>query len=168
MSGRTTLKGNAMLGGRVEFRGDLPNFLAANARQSGLTDRLTVPATTARTRSAVVDRHPRMAGFNNFYSHGAVQMQRPIPGQPGYTQVYNSAFQRYNIRLLFWQIITSWGAAGMPRNLGLSTAVPQPETNATGGPGQSMMTQRGLFTRVQTVGRPRAVVQRYDTRSSNR
>lgn len=160
------MRGNAMLGGRVEFHGDLPNIVASNydpKRDSSLGQMLRVPGVRPAAKSAVVSRRERN-GLINAYSHGAVPMRRPIPGLPGFGGVISSAFQRLNVRLMGWQINPLLFEAGYPRNLGLSTAVPQPETNATGGPGRSQMQQRGLFDRVQQVPRARAVVRTYPTR----
>lgn len=167
MSGRTNLRGNAMPGGRIEYRGDLPNIVASNydpMRTTSVGQQLRVPASSVRTRSAVVDRHERRGGIENFYTHGAVPMRRPIPGLPAYGSVIRSAFQRFNVRLAMWQLVPSLFEAGYPRNLGLSTKVAQPEVNATGGPGSSMMTQKPIFPAIQQVTRARATIPMYRTR----
>lgn len=172
MSRRANMFGAGQPGGTVEYRGDLTppvTSYASTLPATPLASRLSVPSTTAATRSAVVVRAPRRNGNNFFYSHGAVQMPEalPAPGARGVGAVASSAFQRDNVQLMDWQINASWGAAGRPRNLGYSTRVPQLQTNVTGGPGKSSSTQRPLFTRVQTVQRAQAKVGRFKTRSSN-
>jgi hypothetical protein len=160
--------GRGGTGGRVEYRGDVvaPVTSYASALPSSpLTSRQYNPASTNRTGSAVVDRKPRRGGHMFFYSHGAVPMPTPIrEEQNSQGLVPISKFQRFNVALMDWQKNLSWYESGYPRNLGLSTRVPQLETNQTGGPGRSSMDQRPLFTRVQTVQRSRVIVQTYRTR----
>lgn len=172
MSRRASIFGTGTPGGAVEYRGDLtpPNTSYASALpHQPLTSRLYNPSTTATTRSAVVVRAPRRGGMRSFYSHGAVPMPNalPHPGASGVGNVESSAFQPYNIQLMDWQINPSWYEAGYPRNLALSTRVPQLQTNVTGGPGRSSSDQRPLFTRVQTVRRATVSVRSYPTRSAN-
>lgn len=171
MSTRSSVFGGGRPGGVIEYRGDLPapdSTYASALPATPLASRLTVPATTNRTGSAVVDRRVRRGGHHFFYSHGAVPMPNALPGQ-GAAQiggVNSSAFQPYNVALMDWQINTSWYESGYPRNLGLSTRVPQLQTNVTGAPGKSRQQPRPLFTRVQTVERARVVVRTYQTQGA--
>jgi hypothetical protein len=128
------------------------------------------PASTNRTRSAVVDRSPRRGDIAYFYVHGAVTQPNALPGQgaTGPGGVNSSGFQNQLVQLMDWQINRGWYEAGFPRNLGLSTRVPQLQTNVTGGPGMSSSTQRPLFTKVQKVRRAGVKVNTYQTRSANR
>lgn len=170
MSKRASIFGTGAPGGNVEYRGDLPAPVAtyaASAPSTPLMSRLFNPASTNRTGSAVVNRQDRRGGHHFFYVHGAVTMPGPLPA-PGAGQVggvQSSAYQRQLVQLMDWQVNTSWYESGYPRNLGYSTRVPQLQTNQTGGPGKSSSDQRPLFTRVQQVGRARAVVRTYPTRS---
>lgn len=171
MSRRASMFGNGAPGGAVEYRGDLtPPVTSYASSRPGMpmTSRLFVPASTNRTNSAVVVRQPRRGRMRSFYVHGAVPMPGalPYPGAAGVGEVQRSLFQRFLIQLMDWQINASWAEAGRPRNLGLSTRVPQLETNVTGGTGQSSMDQRPLFTRVQQVGRARATVNTYPTKGT--
>lgn len=162
------MKGAGRPGGRIEYRGDLPNLVAANydpMRDTSIGRRMRIPGVAPSAKSAVVSRKSRR-GDHSFYTYGGYVMQRPIPGPPAYGQVMNSSFQRVNKRLFFWQQIRTLFEAGYPRNLGLSHRQAQPVTNASGGAGTSVMTQRPLFTRVQQVPRSRAVVPTYNTRSA--
>lgn len=168
MATRTTLRGNGMPGGQIQYHGDLPNLVASNydpRRRSSVGQRLSVVATTIRTGAAVVSRIPRRGGHEFYYSHGAVRMRTPTMGPPAYGSVVSSPFQPNNVQLMDWQNNRSWHEAGYPRNLALATKTPQLSTNATGGPGKSRSTQRPLFTRVQQVRRPLAVVPTFATRS---
>lgn len=171
MSLRATKFGVGAPGGAVDYRGDLPAPVTtyAGAYRDAATSHLRVPASTVVSGSAVVMRAPRRNGHAFFYSHGGVPMALPLarPGV-GAGGVESSQFQRTNVQLMDWQINSSWHEAGYPRNLGLSTRVPQPTTNQTGGPGRSQMVQRPLFTRVQSVPRARVLVRAYPTRSTNR
>ena len=160
--------GRGGLGGRVEYKGDLVAPVTSYASalpNSPLTSRRYNPPSTNRTRAAVVARAPRRGGHMFFYSHGAVPMPTPIdergPGSQGTVPI--SQFQRYNVALMDWQKNLTWYESGYPRNLGLSTRVPQLQTNVTGGPGRSGMDQRPLFTKVQQVSRARVKVQAYQT-----
>ena len=173
MSRRASMFGTGATGGAVEYRGDLvapTTTYASAAPYTPLTSRLHNPASTNRTNSAVVNRQLRRGGILSFYVHGGVDMQGalPYPGAAGVGQVQSSRFQRWLVQLMDWQINPSWYEAGYPRNLALSTRVPQLETNVTGGPGKSSSDQRPLFTQVQTVKRANVVVRSYPTRSSNR
>jgi len=163
--------GGGANGGEVEYRGDLTPPVASYASAapySPMTSRLYTPASENVTNSAVVARMPRRGGHVFFYSHGAVRMPNALPGNgaTGPGGVNSSAFQPDNVQLMDWQINRAWAEAGRPRNLGLSTRVPQLRTNQTGGPGKSSSVQRPLFTRVQVVPRTRAVVRTYGTRSA--
>jgi hypothetical protein len=159
--------GGGQPGGRIEYRGDLPapvTTYASALPTTPLTSRQYNPPSTNRTKSAVVDRKPRRGGHMFFYSHGAVPMLTPIredSNSQGLVPI--SMFQRFNIALMDWQKNLSWYESGYPRNLGLSTRVPQLQTNVTGGPGRSSMDQRPLFTKVQTVQRARIKVSAYQT-----
>jgi hypothetical protein len=118
-----------------------------------------------RTGAAVVTRASRRGGIMSFWGHGAVRMPTPVPQRmSGYGNVQSSPFQPFNVKLDDWQINPSWFRAGYPRNLGLSQRSPQPRTNMTGGPGESMMVQHPLFTRVQEVPRARARVSIFPTK----
>lgn len=171
MSVRATIYGTGAPGGRLEYKGDLQapvTSYASAAKTTPLTSRNYNPASTNRTNSAVVDRRPRRGGHNFFYSHGAVPMRTPIDeSQTSMGLVPISTFQPYNVQLMDWQINTSWYEAGYPRNLGLSTRVPQLQTQVTGGGGPGAMDQRPLFTKVQQVQRARVLVQTYRTKASN-
>lgn len=165
--------GGGAPGTPVEYRGDVKppvESYASALRYTPLTSRLYNPQTTNRSSSAVVDRHPRRGGMLSFYVTGAVRMPDalPYPGADGVGEVNRSAFQPYLAQLTDWHINRAWAEAGRPRNLGLSTRVPQLETNVTGGPGRSSQDQRPLFTRVQTVERARVTVRSYPTRSARR
>lgn len=170
MTSRATIFGTGAPGGAVEYRGDLP---APNQTYAGVLDntplisRLRQVASTAWTRSAIVNRAPRRGGIRSFYVHGGVVMPNGLPNPgPESGNVNISAFQRVLVQLMDWQINPSWFEAGYPRNLGFSTRVSQLETNQTGGPGKSSSDQRPLFTKVQTVPRARAVTPRFGTRSA--
>lgn len=171
MSNRATIFGTGTPGGSVEYHGDITppvTSYASSLPRTPLATRLNNPSSTNVTGSAVVARQPRRGGHMFFYSHGAVVMPNalPHPGAGGVGGVESSAFQPYNIQLMDWQINRSWYEAGYPRNLGLSTRVPQLQTNVTGGPGRSRSVQRPLFTQVQTVPRASVRVRSYPTKGT--
>lgn len=168
---RTTLRGNAMPGGKIEYRGDLPapvTTYAASLSDSTVASNLQVPASTNRTWAPVVNRVPRRK-IRAFYVHGAeIQPNAlPYPGASGVGSVESSKFQKQLVILTDWHINPAWYEAGYPRNLGLSTRVPQLQTQVTGGGGPGKMAQRPLFTRVQTVGRATATVKTFPTKAAN-
>jgi hypothetical protein len=157
----------------LEYRGDLTppdTSYASVLPTTPLTTRLFNPSSTNRTGSAVVTRAPRRNGQLFFYAHGAVTQPNalPNPGAASIGNVNSSAFQTQLVQLFDWQKNIAWHEAGYPRNLGLSTRVPQLETNVTGGPGKSSSDQRPLFTKVQQVQRARVVVRSYPTKSAMR
>lgn len=169
MTTRTSIFGVGRPGGRIEYPGDSQppiTSYAAAIRSSNIGDTLRVPASLNTTNSAVVNRAQRSGGMRSFYAHGAVPMPTPVP-YAGYGGVNSSAANQYNVNLFDWQINPSWFEAGYPRNLGLSTRVPQLQTNITGGPGKSRATARPLFTRVQQVPRAQVTVRTYQTKAAN-
>lgn len=171
MSRRASIFGTGAPGGAVEYRGDLTPPVASyasSAAASPMFSRLRIPSSLATIGSMVVNRTPRNVGIRSFYVHGAVDMVQamPYPASAGVGGVTSSAFQRKLVQLMDWQINPGWAEAGRPRNLGLSTRVPQLQTNVTGGPGRSSQDQRPLFNRVQTVQRANVVVKAYPTRGA--
>ena len=167
---RTTRLGNGMPGGAIEYRGDLPapvTTYAASLSDSNLAANLMVPAATNRTWAPVVCRVPRNR-IKAFYVHGAETQPNalPYPGAAGVGEVNRSAFQDQLVLLTDWHINPGWYEAGYPRNLGLSTRVPQLVTQVTGGSGPGRSQPRPLFTRVQTVGRASATVKTYPTKGA--
>jgi hypothetical protein len=172
MSYRATPFSTGRPGGVIEYRGDLEppvTSYASATTQSPLTSRQRIPAASAWSGSAIVTRGLRRGGRGKgteyFYSHGGYRMPVRVP-TPGSSGVPSTRFQQVNVQLFDWVIVPSLYEAGYPRNLGLSSKVPQPNTNVTGGPGKSAMDQRPLFTKVQTVARAKAIVQAYATRGT--
>lgn len=167
MSQRTSLNGNGMPGGKVEYKGDLTpptSSYASSFNSSSIGRRLRFAAATLHTGSAVVSRRPRRGGLLAFLSYGARLMKQPVPVPAGYGNVQPSGFQQLVVQLQDWHINPSWYEAGYPRNLGLSQRTPQPQTNVVGAPGRSRMTPHPLFTRVQNVPRAKANIRVYNTR----
>lgn len=166
MSTRTTMRGNGMPGGRIQYAGDLTpptSSYASGFNSSSLATRMTIAATQVGTGAPVVHRKSRRGGILSFVSMGGRQMRQPVPAQAAYGNVQSSPFQPINVGLVAWQINPSWHEAGYPRNLGLSQRTPQPRTNVTGAPGRSRMQPAPLFTRVQQVPRARANIRVYNT-----
>lgn len=168
MSYRSTLYGNGMPGAVIEYQGDLTpptKSYAASFRNTSIGQALRVVGTTIRTGAAVVTRASRRGGIMSFWGHGAVRMPNAVPQQAnGFGNVMRSPFQPLNVQLIDFQINPSWHEAGYPQNLGLSQRQPQPRTNMSGGPGESMMQQHPMFTRVQQVPRARARVSIFPTK----
>jgi hypothetical protein len=167
---RSSIFGGGGVGGKVEYRGDVPapvqSYASALPNQP-LTSRLFTPGASAWTRSAVVSRSSRTDGLRMFYVHGATRQPVPLvrPGV-GAGGVESSAWQQNLVLLTDWCVNTAWLAAGYPRNFGWTFRGPQPQTNVTGGPGKSRQTQRPLLTRVQSVRRASVTVQTYPTRGA--
>lgn len=167
MSTRTTMRGNGMPGGRIQYAGDLTpptSSYAASFESSSIGRRMGIVGTQVGTGAPVVARKSRRGGLLAFVSSGGRQMRNPVPGMGAYGNVQSSPFQTINAGLADWHINPSWHEAGYPRNLGLSQRTPQPRTNVTGGPGGSRMQQAPLFTRVQNVPRARAQIRVFATR----
>jgi hypothetical protein len=171
MSRRATIFGAGSPGGTIDYRGDVTppvTSYASAADRTPMLARLGLTSSTIRTRSSVVNRMDRRGGMRFFYVHGGIDMPNALPHPgPGVGGVNSSAFQPTLVQLMDWQINPRWFEAGYPRNLGLSTRVPQLQTNITGGPGRSRQTQRPLFTKVQQVQRARGVVRTYPTRAAS-
>lgn len=156
-------------GSQVTWEGDLtPPVVsyAASVRKSPLFTGLNVPATTGKSRSAVVDRRDIRKGLLYYYSHGGKMMPIPQVTNPAGGGVQVSAFQRVLVQLQDWVINTGWHMGGYPRNLGLSFRQGQLETQVTGGSGPGAMAQRPLFPKVQVVPRYTAPVRRYATKGT--
>jgi len=155
----------------VSYEGDIAPPItgyASTAPYTPMVSRLTVPATSAWTRSSVVNRVPRRGGLRYFYSHGGTDMPAvrvPYPGGAD-GRVHSSMFQRTLVTLHDWSQHNRWFEAGYPRNLGWSFRVSQLKTQRTGGSGPGAMAQRPLFPRVQRVPRYTSVAPSYVTRSA--
>lgn len=139
---------------------------ASSPSRTPLMSQNQVPASTNRSGSMVVNRRLRRVGQQFFYSHGGVSMPTPISGAAE-GGVVNSRSQMVNVQLMDWQKNTEWFAAGYPRNLGYVTRVAQPQTNASGGNGSSVMASKPIFPKVQKVPRYQAIPPSYPTRSTN-
>jgi hypothetical protein len=152
----------------MRWEGDLIPPVTSYASSTSQTlgqDRLSVPPSTNKTNSAVVQRRPRRNGLMYFYSHGGLSM--PIPGMPtpGNGGVMSSAFQRVLVQLHDWVINRAWYAAGYPRNLGYTFRVNQIATKTTGG-AVGAMQPRPRFAKVQVIPRATAQPQTYNTKSA--
>lgn len=147
-----------------------------------LTGHLTAPHATARTRSAVVSRVPRMNGIQGVYGYGAVNMgDSPRYPQGANTGAVNSsAFQPYNQMLHFysrnlkWYIFYPNGAAvfrgsNPVRYQYYSMRVPQINTRTSGGPGPitMVMQPKPRWGAVQRVQRAVASIKYFATSSQN-
>lgn len=169
MTTRTTMRTNAMPGGRIEYPGDLPpptSTYAMAIDSSELGRRMRIVASTMRTGAAVVSRRWRRGkhGLFHFVYSGGRPMKPPVPTGPAYGSVVNSPFQRIEVHRTPWHINPSWHEAGYPLNLGLSQRTLQPQTSVYGGPGSAHMGSKPLYSRVQQIPKARAQIQVYQTR----
>lgn len=147
-----------------------------------LTGHLSAPHATARTRSAVVSRIPRMNGIEGVYGYGAVNMgnspRYPVGANTG--AVPSSSYQTYNQMLHFfsrnlkWYIAYPNGAAVFQgsnpvRYQYYSMRVPQIATRTSGGPGPVTMTMtpKPRWGAVQRVQRAVAQVRYFGTQGGN-
>lgn len=172
MTTRTTMRGHAMPGGRVEYHGDLTpptSTYAASIATSSVGRRINIAGSTLADGAPVVHRRPRRGkrGLYHFVFRGGRAMKPPVPGAPAYGSVINSVWQRFQAVMIPWQINPSWHEAGYPGiNLGLSQRAYQPQPSPTGGPGSAQMQPRPFFDKVQRVPRARATIRFYDTRGA--
>lgn len=143
-----------------------------------LTGHLTVPHATARTRSAVVSRIPRMNGIEGVYGYGAVNMggSPRLPSGDNTGTVASSDFQPLMQQLHFYSKNLKWyiaypnGAAVFQgsnpvRYQYYSMRVPQISTRVSGGPGPVTMTMqpKPRWNAVQKVKRAVAQVKYFST-----
>jgi len=158
--------------GMVEFEGDLisPNTSYLRAvDQTAIGSRgFATAASTAWTRSPVVNRRNRQQGLIYNYLFGAVRQatRLPYPGEAD-GMVRSSSFQQDFIQgVRGWTTNLGWFQGGYPRNLGWTFRTQQIRTNPTGGPTPSRMGQAPVFTRVQTVPRYSTVPPAFQTVSA--